>query len=227
MIRLDNVSKVIGKKQILKNINLNVEVGKICGLVGRNGAGKTSLLKCIMGLWKIDSGEIYLNKNNIENGYEFKSFTSLIPDEINIPNSYSVYETSRLYKYGFKNFDKLYFDKLLDIYKIEYKEKIRNMSKGTKLKLMMALNLSRKPDILILDEPLSNLDPVSRRELINILIACASDKQITIIISTHNILDVQKFCDIFVIMEQSEILDVGSCDYLKDKIKMIKTILLK
>ncbi|MEN8908087.1 MAG: ABC transporter ATP-binding protein [Clostridiales bacterium] len=225
MIKVSELKKTIGKKIILDNINLNVKHGSICGIVGRNGAGKTSFLKCLMGLWNFDYGKIHMKNIDVKTNSQFKKFTVFIPDEINIPNNYKVKDAEIFYKHAFENFDTDYFYKLLNLYEISINENIGNLSKGIKLKLSIALNISRKPDLLILDEPLSNLDPVSRKELINILISCASDKKMTILISTHNILDVQKFCDSFVILDEGKVLYSGSYEYLKNKIIMARCVL--
>jgi len=224
MIEVTNISKNIGPKNILENISLSIPKGNICGLIGRNGAGKTSLIKCLMGLWKLDSGTIKINNLDTAFDFKFKEFTAFIPDEINIPAYFTINEAVTFYKYSFQNFDRDHFNKLLKLYNIDTNEKIKELSRGFKLKLLISLNLARKPDIIVLDEPLSNLDPVSRKELINTLIGCALEKEITILISTHNILDVQKFCDTFIVMDRGRILDSGSTDYFKDKIRMVNVV---
>lgn len=189
----------------LKNINLEVKKGTVMGLIGRSGVGKTTLIKCIANLLPQDSGVILFDGK------------TLFEDEVNIKNSLGVVFDTPLYALGkpnemvkilstfYKNFDMVKYNFLMDKFELDNKKKLEKYSKGMKTKFNVVLALSINPDLIILDEPTEGLDPISRNEIIDLLLDIIQDENKTIIISTHILSDLEKIADYVTLMEDGEI----------------------
>lgn len=227
MIEISNVSKSIEDKVILDNVSLKIKQGSIYGLIGTNGAGKTSLIKSIMGIWEPDLGEIKIDGINTSVDPSFRHFTSYVSDEINIPTSYNVSDAKKLYKLAFNMFDETYFNEINQMFKISLDSKVRELSKGMAVKLSIMLNLSKKPKYLIMDEPLAGLDPIIRRETVKLLFADAAERGTTIFISSHNLADIERFCDTFAVLDDSKIKFSDSIEEAKKKIKKMQAVFPK
>jgi ABC-2 type transport system ATP-binding protein len=224
MIEINNICKNIDNIVILDNLSIKINKGSIFGLVGTNGAGKTTLIKCIMGIWNPDSGNIKLNDIETSISPLFRQYTAYVSDEINIPGSYTVAESKKLYKLAFDKFDENYFDEINELFKIPMDSRVRDLSKGMGSKLSIMLNLSFKPDYLIMDEPLSGLDPISRKETVKLLFSDASNRGTTILISSHNLSDIERFCDTFAILDEGKIRFTDTIDEVKNKIRKIQAV---
>lgn len=211
-LKIENVSKSIKKHQILNNINLEINSSEALGLVGPNGAGKTSLIKCISGIWKYDKGDIYLCGKNIKInfGYAMKK-TGFI---IEYPKLFN--ELTPIQNIEYIN---AYYDIFLskeEIKKIVEKvglkdwknKKLKTFSSGMYQKICLGVLLARKPEIMILDEPTATLDPKSIIDFRNILIDIKQNLGVTMLISSHNLSEVEKLCDRIAILDKGNILEV-------------------
>lgn len=195
MITVKNVTKTFDSFTALDTLSLNVEKGSIYGLVGPNGSGKTTIMKAIAGIYKVDSGEISIDgKKSFEN-VEVKDKTIYISDELYFFNNFSIKQMSNFYKRVYSNWDQERFNKLKDVFNIDINRNANRLSKGMKKQVAIWLAISAKPDVLILDEPLDGLDPVMRRKVLNILMQDVADRNLTVMISSHNLRELEDICD--------------------------------
>ena len=169
MLRLENVSKKFDNFE-LKNISFHLEEGFIMGLIGTNGSGKTTLIKLIMNLLQVDEGKIYFQGKDIsQDPKEFKENIGFVYDNLYFYEHLKVKDFKNIVSLFYSKFDKDKFDSYLLKFKIDKNTKIKNLSKGQNIKLMLANALSHNAKLLILDEPTSGLDSIFRKEIIEIL----------------------------------------------------------
>lgn len=202
MINIKNLNKKYRNKIILDNINLNIEKGKIIGLLGPNGSGKTTLMKILLNITKEDSGEIYIN--NKKKSEETNKYISFLPDTPFIDKDLSINEARNYFKFFYTDFNDKKFENLINKLNLNLKDKIKNLSKGNIEKLNLILILSRDAKIYILDEPIAGVDIVTRNEILKLIIENISDES-TAIISTHLIKDIEHIFDQVMFLKDANI----------------------
>lgn len=202
MINIINLNKKYRNKIILNNINLNIEKGKIIGLLGPNGSGKTTLMKILLNITKEDSGEIYIN--NEKKSEETNKYISFLPDAPFIDKDLSINEARNYFKFFYTDFNDKKFENLINKLNLNLKDKIKNLSKGNIEKLNLILILSRDAKIYILDEPIAGVDIVTRNEILKLIIENISDES-TAIISTHLIKDIEHIFDQVIFLKDANI----------------------
>jgi ABC-2 type transport system ATP-binding protein len=220
VIEISNVYKTLGENEVLKNINMKVDKGSIFGLIGPNGAGKTTLIKSITGIYKVDKGSIKINGEEIFENPEIKNVIGYVADE-NSYNSFRVKELAKFYSLAYKTFNKDRFDEINKVFEIPENMYVRNLSKGMRTRLSVMLNLSVMPEVLILDEPTLGLDPIIKKQLIEILLDEVAKRGTTIFISSHDLNDIERICDSIAIINKGE---VKYCDYIENIKKNIRKI---
>jgi ABC-2 type transport system ATP-binding protein len=214
MITLKDVSKKFDNTQVLDKINLNIPENKIIGLLGANGSGKTTIIKLITGLLKPSEGEILINGKNP--GVESKKIISYLPENNFLDLSMKVKDTIELFADFYEDFDKDNAEKLLKNFKIDLNSKLKTMSKGTKEKIQLALVMSRKADIYILDEPISGVDPATRDSILDTILSNFNEKA-SLLISTHLISDVERILDEVVFISEGKIILHEDADKLRNE----------
>jgi len=202
MINIKNLNKKYRNKIILDNINLNIEKGKIIGLLGPNGSGKTTLMKILLNIAKEDSGEIYIN--NEKKSEETNKYISFLPDAPFIDKDLSINEARNYFKFFYTDFNDKKFENLINKLNLNLKDKIKNLSKGNIEKLNLILILSRDAKIYILDEPIAGVDIITRNEILKLIIENISDES-TAIISTHLIKDIEHIFDQVMFLKDANI----------------------
>lgn len=202
MINIKNLNKKYRNKIILDNINLNIEKGKIIGLLGPNGSGKTTLMKILLNITKEDNGEIYIN--NKKKSEETNKYISFLPDAPFIDKDLSINEARNYFKFFYTDFNDKKFENLINKLNLNLKDKIKNLSKGNIEKLNLILILSRDAKIYILDEPIAGVDIVTRNEILKLIIENISDES-TAIISTHLIKDIEHIFDQVMFLKDANI----------------------
>lgn len=222
MIEGKGVSKSFEDLEALKNVNINVNKGSIYGLVGSNGAGKTTLLKTLVGIYKQDSGEVLIDGENIFENVNIKSRVIFIPDMLYFFSQYSAKDMAKFYKRIYKTWDEERYLKLRDAFNIDENKKVNNLSKGMQRQVAFWLALSVQPDILILDEPLDGLDPVMRQKVKNLIVQDVAEKQMTVLISSHNLRELEDLCDYIGIMHKGSLILEKDLDDLKLDIHKIQ-----
>lgn len=202
MINIKNLNKKYRNKIILDNINLDIEKGKIIGLLGPNGSGKTTLMKILLNITKEDNGEIYIN--NEKKSEETNKYISFLPDAPFIDKDISINEARNYFKFFYTDFNDKKFENLINKLNLNLKDKIKNLSKGNIEKLNLILILSRDAKIYILDEPIAGVDIVTRNEILKLIIENISDES-TAIISTHLIKDIEHIFDQVMFLKDANI----------------------
>ncbi|NFV12880.1 ABC transporter ATP-binding protein [Clostridium sporogenes] len=225
MINISNVSKMLGDKKALDDINLNIEEGSIFGIIGENGAGKTTLIKCMLGVYKQDKGEIKIAGEPVFENTLVKNKIGYVAAEVQYYSSFKVKELIKFYALTYTTFSYERFKELNKIFKIPENKRIRELSKGMKMRVSLMLNLSIYPEILILDEPTSGLDPIIKRKLINILLEEVSERNTTIFIASHHLDDLERICDCVAIIEKGKIKYTNNIEDMKKYIKKLQVLL--
>jgi ABC-2 type transport system ATP-binding protein len=224
LIVVKNVSKSIDDKFILKNVNLQVNRGSIFGIIGENGAGKTTLIKCLTGIYRVNEGNILINDEEVFDNNRVKQKIGYVSDENQYFSSFKVKELLKFYKETYNDFSEERFNELNKKLKIPLDKRIRELSKGMKMRAAILLNLSIKPDILILDEPTSGLDPVVKKEIMSIIVDEAAARGVTVFISSHHLDHIERICDNVAIIKNGEIKLVSSMEEAKNSIKKLQVV---
>ncbi len=218
MIKVSNVSKHYDDFQVLNSINLNVRKGTIYGLVGPNGAGKTTIINHINGVIKPESGTITVNNEPVYENEQIKQHILNISDDWFYFSTYTVKQMANFYKDLYPSFNKERYEKLKEIFKIDEKKQIRKMSKGQIKQVAFWLSLSCMPDVLILDEPLDGLDPVMRKQVLNLVICDVADRELTVLVSSHNLRELEDICDWVGIIHKGKIIIEKPLDDIKGNV---------
>lgn len=222
MIKAESIDKYLGGVKILDNVNLQVKKGSIYGLIGPNGAGKTTLIKCLVGIYKPESGNAIINGENIIENTKVKSRLGYVSDYQYFYPNFKISEMKQFYKNIYPMWNEERYESLKKLFKLDENKKIRHLSKGMKTQVSLLLNLSIMPNVLILDEPTSGLDPVIKREVLNLLVEEVSANETTILISTHNLGELERICDHVGIIYGGKLLAEENIDELKTKVRKIQ-----
>lgn len=222
MLRLENVSKKFDNFE-LKNISFHLKEGFIMGLIGPNGSGKTTLIKLIMNLLQADEGKIYFQGKDIsENPKEFKENIGFVYDNLYFYENLKVKNFKNIVSSFYSKFDDDKFDSYLLKFKIDKNIKIKHLSKGQNIKLMLASALSHNAKLLILDEPTSGLDPIFRKEMIEILQEELESGDKSVIISTHITQDLSRAADYITFINNGELVFSKDKDTINESYKVIR-----
>lgn len=214
LVEIRDLNKSFSDKQVLKNINLNIPKGKIIGLLGKNGMGKTTLIKLINDLLTITSGEILVNGKKI--GIESKKSISYLPERTYLDKSMKISQVLKYFSEFYDNFDINKAKRLIKDLDLDEELKISKMSKGMQEKLQLILVMSRKCDLYILDEPLGGVDPATRDYILDTILSNFCEGA-SVIISTHLISDIERILDEVIFINKGEIVLHEECDTLRNK----------
>ncbi|TYQ15379.1 UNVERIFIED_CONTAM: ABC-2 type transport system ATP-binding protein [Acetivibrio alkalicellulosi] len=220
-IRVNNLCKKY-KEFSLDNISFELPKGYVMGFVGPNGAGKSTTIKCIMSLAGFESGSIeILGLDNRKHEIDVKQKIGYVSEEQHFYEDMTVRWTGNFVKQFYSNWDIDYFNDLIYKYNLTGSKKIKELSKGMKMKLSLALALSHHPEFLILDEPTAGLDPVARSQFLDILLELVSEKNCSILFSSHITEDMEKIADFITVIKDGNILLSQEKDDLLQKWKLI------
>jgi ABC-2 type transport system ATP-binding protein len=222
LLEIKNLTKVYeGFK--LDDISFNLNKGYIMGFIGENGAGKTTTIKLIMNLLKRDKGEIKIfDKDNIEYEREIKERIGFVYDECFYYENLSIKDNEKIISGFYKQWNFTVFDSYLKKFNLNKKQKVKELSKGMKMKFAIALALSHNAEFLILDEPASGLDPVMRRNILDVLQDVIQDENVGILISSHIISDLEKISDYITYIQKGKIVFSKATSDLMEEYKIIK-----
>ena len=206
MIELQNVTKTFGNFKALEELSMHVPKGAVYGLVGPNGAGKSTAIRCIVGVYRPDCGEITADGASVYENPKLKERIGYIPDDIFYFPAATLEEMRRYYRGVYPNFDDALFDRLYEIFNLPAKTPIRRFSKGMQKQAAFQLVLCCRPDVLILDEPVDGLDPVMRRQVMSLILSDVAERGTTVLISSHNLRELEDVCDHVGIMDRGHML---------------------
>ena len=219
MIEVKQVVKSFDGFRALDGLGLCVKKGAIYGLVGPNGAGKSTLIRCLTGVYRIDEGEILIDGQEVYENPGIKARIGYIPDDIFYFANASTNVMKDYYRELYPGFDPELFQKLREAFPgIDPKTPIRRLSTGRQKQSAFWLTMSCRPDIMILDEPVDGLDPVMRRQIWGILMGAASEYELTILVSSHNLRELEDVCDHVGIVNQGRMLLERSLDELQGSV---------
>ena len=206
MLDMQNVTKTFGDFTALSNLSMHVPKGAVYGLVGPNGAGKSTAIRLLTGVYRPDQGEITLQGQKIYENPAAKSRICYIPDEIFYFPSASLEEMRKYYKGFYPKFDDELFNRLYDVFQLPKKGQMRRFSKGMQKQAAFHLSICTRPDVLILDEPVDGLDPVMRRQVWSLILSDVAQRETTVLISSHNLRELEDICDHVGIMDKGQML---------------------
>ena len=216
LLEIKNLNKYFDNKQILKDININISSGKIVGLLGKNGVGKTTLIKLMNDLLTPTSGEILINGKKI--GVETKKIISYLPERTYLNKQMKVSEVINYFKDFYEDFDDDKARKLLNDLDLDINQHLTKMSKGMQEKVQLVLVMSRNADLYILDEPLGGVDPATRDYILDTILSNFNENA-SVIISTHLISDIERILDEVIFIDKGEIVLQSDADKLRKKEK--------
>ena len=214
LLECKNINKSYGNKKILKDINLVIPRGKIIGLLGKNGTGKSTLIKLINDLLTPDSGDILVNGKSV--GVESKKIIAYLPERTYLDKSMTVLDVIKYFEDFYDNFDSKKAKKLLKELDLDVNQKLVKMSKGMQEKVQLVLVMSRKADLYILDEPLGGVDPATRDYILDTILTNFNEGA-SVIISTHLISDVERILDEVIFIDKGMIILTSDADKLRKK----------
>ncbi|MBQ4362067.1 MAG: ABC transporter ATP-binding protein [Lachnospiraceae bacterium] len=207
MIYVSNVTKRFGAFTALDDVTMHVEKGSVYGLVGPNGAGKTTVIRHMTGVYRPDSGEVNVMGEPVYENPEVKSHIAYIPDELFYFAQSNTLDMMKYYKGLYPGFDGELFEEMKKAFPaINVRQPIRKLSKGMQKQVIFWLSICTRPDVLILDEPVDGLDPVMRRQIWSILMKEVAEREMTVLISSHNLRELEDVCDHVGIMHRGKIL---------------------
>lgn len=197
-------------------IDFSIPKGSIVGYIGQNGAGKSTTIKLLLGLLKKDSGEIKILGYDNPNSLELKDKIGVVFDDLLVPEEMTLVDLEKFCSRVYSKWDREFFYQLKKKFKLSEKQAIQSYSRGMRMKLSMAVALSHKAEILILDEATSGLDPIVRDEILDFLLDFIQDENHTILISSHILSDLEKVADYIAFINDGKVLFVEPKDELKE-----------
>ena len=203
LLRLEHVQKNYGKTEALSGVNLDIQPGRIVGLLGPNGSGKTTIIKLINGLLQPTSGQVLINGE--KPSPKTKKVVSYLPDTTYLGDNMKIKEVFAMFKDFYSDFDEEKANHLLEDLKLDEKSRLKNLSKGNKEKVQLILVMSRKADLYVLDEPIGGVDPAARDYILRTIIQNRRPNS-SVLISTHLIADVEQVLDEALFINQGRIL---------------------
>jgi len=222
MIEAEQVSKHFERTEALQEVTLQVRRGSIYGLVGSNGAGKTTLLKILAGLYRQDSGTVRIATEPVYENNAIKARLVFIPDSLYWFLNFTVADMAGFYRRIYPRWNQDRYTKLGDAFGIDPRRRLRTLSKGMQRQVAFWLGLSLTPDVLILDEPLDGLDPVVRQKVKNLIVQDVAARELTVLISSHNLRDLEGICDQIGILHQGRMLLQKDLDDLQADLHKIQ-----
>ncbi len=222
MIQAQDVSKSYESSPVIKNINLELKQGSIFGLIGANGAGKTTLIKTLCGIYAPDTGHVRLHDKDVYNDSDIRQNIAYVPDNITFYNNFTVKDMKDFYKNIYRNWDEDRYKTLREVFTFDEKKRIKHLSKGMKTQLLLLIALSCKPEVILMDELTSGLDPFIRKEVLNLIVQDVSSRSTSVLISTHNVSELEQICDTVGFIDKGELKLQQDMDNLKTAYKKIQ-----
>ena len=206
MIETRALCKRFGTVQALDGVDLHVPKGAVYGLVGPNGAGKSTLIRHLTGIYRQDSGEALIDGQPVYENPAVKARIAYIPDEMFYYNQASIRDMKKLMRSVYPRFDEKRWRELAGLFQLDEKRQIRRLSKGMQKQAAFWVALCLRPEVLILDEPVDGLDPMMRRQIWNELLSDVAAGGMTVLVSSHNLRELEDVCDHVGIMKQGKML---------------------
>ena len=227
MIKIEGLCKSFGDKKVLDHLNCNIKTGSIYGLIGANGAGKSTLLRIIMGVFRKDEGKIEIDGKEHDDIEELKQKLVYVPDDLYFFKNYTIKDMAIFYSKLYPHFDMNYALKLVEKLKLPEKDKIQTFSKGMKRQVALICALATNADYMFFDETFDGIDPVIRNFLKKVIAEQMEKKETTIIMTSHNLRELEDICDNLGLLYKGGILFESEIDSLKTNMFKIQISLGK
>ncbi len=224
MIEVRQLTKSFQNHQVLKDIDLTVKKGSIYGLIGANGSGKTTLIKHLVGIYRQDAGEIIINDTKVFENNDIKEHMGYIPDELYYFPMYSIKNMASFYKKIYPNWNTERYINMLHTFELDENRRINKLSKGMQRQVAFILTLSTMPEVMILDEPIDGLDPLMRKKVWKYIVKDVAERDISVLISSHNLKELESICDYVGILNKGQMLIERDLDDLKSDIHKIQVV---
>ena len=222
MIQVKDLIKSFDGFQALDGLNITVPKGAVYGLVGPNGAGKSTLIRHVAGIYRQDAGQVLIEGEPVYENPAMKARVAYIPDDVFYYTQSTIRDMMLFYRSIYPSFSQERFEKLGGAFDLSLSQPIRKMSKGMQKQAAFWLALSRCPDYIVLDEPVDGLDPVMRRQVWNLLLSDVAENGSTVLVSSHNLRELEDVCDHVGIMNHGRMLVERSLSALQDNIVKIQ-----
>ena len=222
MLIIKNLNKKFDNQKVLNNVNISANKGQIYGLVGSNGCGKTTLLKHIMGILKADSGELLCNGSLMRDNTPAVEGFYYVQDNLFFPNQYTINDLYNYEKLYYKNVSREKFDNLVSFFNIDSNKPLNKMSKGQRKQAAFVMAMATCPKVVLLDEIVDGLDAVIKRKFWNVLIQDTMENETTVIISSHDLKELDNISDRVGIMHEGEIIKEEELEKLKNDLKRVQ-----
>ena len=222
MIEVKNVTKSFDGFRALDGLTMTVPRGAVYGLVGPNGAGKSTVIRHLAGIYRQDAGEVLVDGAPVFDNPAVKSRIAYIPDDIFYYTQATIRDMMRFTRDLYPGFDTDCFEKLGEAFPLNPKRLVRKLSKGQQKQVAFWLALAQRPEIVILDEPVDGLDPVMRRQVWSLLLADVAERGTTVLVSSHNLRELEDVCDHVGIMDHGKMLLERSLSELQDNVVKIQ-----
>ncbi|MGP4081066.1 ABC transporter ATP-binding protein [Pseudalkalibacillus sp. R45] len=222
MIRVNDIAKKLDDVEALSDVSFTVKKGSIYGLLGSNGAGKTTLLRILAGVLRESSGSVTINNEPVFENTKMKDRMIFIPDTLYFFSQYTIQQMANFYKSMYSNWNEERYQQMKEVFEIDVNKKIHKFSKGMQRQVAFWISLSTMPDVLILDEPIDGLDPVMRKKVKNLILQDVAEREMTVLISSHNLREIEDICDHIGILHKGKLLLEKELDVLKSDIHKIQ-----
>ncbi len=224
MIRVTNLTKTFADTKALDNCEVHIPRGAVYGLVGPNGAGKSTLIRHLTGIYHPDSGEVLIDGEPVFDNPAAKRKFAYIPDDIFYFRNASIKEMANFYRGIYPTFDTELYEKLVTAFNLDPKKALSKFSKGMVKQAAFLLALSVRPELLILDEPVDGLDPVMRRQVWSVMLQDVAERNMTVLVSSHNLRELEDVCDYVGIMHQGKMLLEQSLSRMQENLLKVQVV---
>lgn len=224
MLEIKNVYKSYEKKEVLRSITFEVHKGEIHGLIGENSAGKTTLIKCLAGIYRTDQGEILYDGEAVFDQPKVKQNIGYVADYNAFLRGYTVKRMVKLYQSMYPEFSIERFERFNKVFDVDTRSVIQTLSKGTTTKLAFMLALASGAEYLLLDEPTSGLDVGSRRSFLDFLVTEVELRNLAVLISSHHLDGLQKICDKATLLKEGAVLTTEDMDQLRQLFVKVQAV---
>lgn len=224
MIEIKNLTKCYGNFRAVDNVSITVPKGTIHGLIGENGVGKTTIIHCVIGVYKPNEGVVLIDGEDVYDNPKVKARIGYVADSNSYFPTYRVKDMVKFYKGIYSTFDEELFHELNTIFNLPEDRRINQLSKGMQMRLALMLNIAIKPDVLVLDEPTSGLDAIAKKQVTDLLIKEVSERECTILISSHHLSELEKLCDDITMLQGGKVKYQSSVEGIKAKVKKLQAV---
>ena len=222
MVQIENLTKSFDGHVALRHLNLNIKKGSIYGLVGINGSGKTTAIRHLAGIYRQDAGHVRIGGMPVYDNADLKATVGYIPDDLYFFPHYNMKALHKFYANMYKNWNNERYLRLLSVFKLDEKRKISKFSKGMQKQAAFIFTMSIMPDVLLLDEPIDGLDPIVRKSVFQEIIEDVAERQMTVLVSSHNLKEMDGICDSIGIIKYGHMVIERDLDDLKSDVHKIQ-----